>query len=126
LQMHSAPMSFPGLSLPAIPPIGGRITNVAVAGGGSGNDVVLAGNVAASNATIAGMRFDRIDAAFGGTLANARIGRLQASGPWGAFAGSGAFSTRAFVANGNYRGTFEGLQPFLANAIPAHGALAGP
>ncbi len=126
LHMRAVSTQFPGMELPAVPPIGGRITNVAVAGGGSGNDIVLAGNVAANGATIAGMHFDRIDAAFGGTLANARIGRLQASGPWGAFAGSGAFSTQAFVANGEYRGTFEGLQPFLGNAIPAHGALAGP
>src|SRR5581483_9305051 len=89
--------------------------------------------------TAPGIRFDRVDAAFGGTLADARIGRLQASDARIAEgsaercvhavesdAGSGAFSSQAFVANGAYRGMFEGLQPFLGNAIPAHGALAGP
>jgi hypothetical protein len=117
--------AFPGLALPQIPAVDGRIDSVAVAGGGSGNDVVLAGTAKAGDAAIAGMHFDRINAAFSGTMTNARIGRLSASGPWGRFNGSGAFSTQAFVASGNYRGTFEGLQPFFGSAIPVHGGVAG-
>src|SRR6185312_4072050 len=55
----------------------------------------------------------------------ASINLLHASGPWGAFDGTGEFSTQQFVARGKYRGTFEGLQPFLGSSIPAHGSLAG-
>jgi len=120
-----AHQAFPGVPLPAIPSVSGHIDRVAVAGGGSGSDIVLAGTVIGNADAIAGMHFDRIDAAFSGTLANARIGRLRASGPWGNFNGSGAFSSQAFAAAGDYRGTFEGLQPFLGSAIPAHGRLAG-
>ena len=114
------------MALPSIPDMSGHLANVAVAGGGSGDHVVIAGDVTGDDARHRRESVSiRIDAAFGGTLTNAHIGRLRASGPWGRFDGSGAFSTQAFVATGHYRGTFEGLQPFLGNAIPAHGALSG-
>jgi hypothetical protein len=117
--------AFPGLSLPEIPNVNGRIDSVAIAGGGSGANVALAGIVSGDDTDIAGIKFDRINSAFAGTLANAQISLLHASGPWGQFDGNGAFSSQAFVTTGNYRGTFEGLQPFLGNAIPAHGQVAG-
>lgn len=122
----NAHVAFPGVPLPAMPPTTGRIQRVAVAGGGSGNDVTVAGAVTANGATIAGIAFDRLGASFSGTLANARIGALHAAGPWGRFDGSGGFTTQAFAATGRYRGTFEGLQPLMGDAIPARGALAGP
>ncbi len=120
-----ATRAFPGLSLPEIPPINGRSVGMAIAGGGSGTHVVVAGSASAVGTSVAGIAFDDIDAAFGGTLNEAAINRLRASGPWGAFDGSGSFSTQRFVAYGRYRGTFEGLQPFLGKGIPGHGALAG-
>jgi hypothetical protein len=120
-----ADAAFPGLGIPAIPPITGRIERVAVAGGGPGTNVLLAGELAAHDTSIAGLGFYRIAAAFGGSLADAQIGLLHASGPWGRFDGNGAFSSQALVAAGTYRGTLEGLQPFLTNAIPAHGPVAG-
>jgi hypothetical protein len=117
--------AFPGLSLPEVPNVNGRIDGIAIAGGGSGKNVALAGILSGDDTDIAGIKFDRVNAAFGGSLANAQISLLHASGPWGAFDGNGAFSSQAFVTTGNYRGTFEGLQPFLGSAIPAHGAVAG-
>ncbi|MGA8534018.1 MAG: translocation/assembly module TamB domain-containing protein [Candidatus Tumulicola sp.] len=117
--------AFPGLSLPEVPNVNGRIDSIAIAGGGAGRNVAIAGVVSGDDTAIAGIKFDRINAAFAGTLANAQISLLHASGPWGAFDGNGAFSSQAFVAAGNYRGTFEGLQPFIGSAIPAHGRLAG-
>ncbi|MEO6834404.1 MAG: translocation/assembly module TamB domain-containing protein [Candidatus Tumulicola sp.] len=117
--------AFPGLELPEIPNVNGRIGSVAIAGGGAGKDVTLAGIVSGDDTDIAGIKFDRIAATFGGSLTNAQIGLLHASGPWGQFDGNGAFSSQAFVASGNYRGTFEGLQPFLGSAIPGHGPVSG-
>jgi hypothetical protein len=118
--------AFPGLSLPAIPNVNGRIESVAIAGGGAGKKVTLAGLVSGDGTDIAGIRFDRLAATFAGSLIKAEIPLLHASGPWGQFDGNGAFSSRAFVASGSYRGTFEGLQPFLGNAIPGHGFVSGP
>ena len=117
--------AFPGLDLPAIPIINGRIASVAIAGGGSGKDVVLAGLVSGDRADVGGVKFDRVAASFGGTLVNAQIGLLHAAGPWGQFDGNGAFSSQAFVAAGQYRGTLEGLQPYLGSAIPGHGPISG-
>lgn len=116
---------FPGLDLPQMPNVNGRAVAMSIAGGGTGTDVALAGLLAADDTDIAGVKFDRVNAAFGGTLQNAAINVLHASGPWGQFNGSGAFSSQAFVARGNYSGTFEGLQPFLGSAIPGRGALSG-
>ncbi|HEY6325377.1 MAG TPA: translocation/assembly module TamB domain-containing protein [Candidatus Cybelea sp.] len=118
-------VAFPGLSLPVMPPIDGRSVGMTLAGGGSGSNITLAGRVAGSDTTISGVRFDRLAAAFGGTMQSTAINSLSASGPWGDFSGDGLFSTQRFVAYGAYRGTFEGLQPFLGSAMPAHGRLHG-
>jgi autotransporter translocation and assembly factor TamB len=117
--------AFPGLNLPEMPKVDARSVDIAAAGGGSGRGVVLAGTFSGERAQIAGVRFDRLAALFSGGLDNAAVNRLSASGPWGRFEGDGAFSTQAFVAHGSYRGSFEGLQPFLGSAIPGHGRLAG-
>jgi autotransporter translocation and assembly factor TamB len=117
--------TFPGVELPQMPKIEGSITGLAVAGGGPGKNPVLAGTMSGRNANFAGVAFDNLSAAFGGSFSDAAVNLLHASGPWGTFDGSGAFSTQTFVARGAYRGTFEGLQPFLGNAFTAHGPIAG-
>lgn len=117
--------AFPNLALPQMPKIDGGRFGLSVAGGGSGNDIALAGIVHASETSIAGVRFAHLRASLAGTLANAPINEFTADGPWGAFAGSGAFSTQRFVAAGQYRGTFEGLAPFLGSAIDGHGPVSG-
>ncbi len=117
--------TFPGISLPEMPPVNARAVGMTLAGGGAGNDIVLAGVVRAQAADIAGVAFDRVEAGFGGTLRSAAINRLAATGPWGTFSGHGAFSSQRFVAYGAYRGTFDGLHPFLGDAIAGHGSLAG-
>jgi hypothetical protein len=117
--------AFPGLSLPQMPPIDGRVVAMTLAGGGPGRRTILAGTVSAADTSIAGVRFDRVVAAFGGTMQHAAMNLLRASGPWGTFAGNGEFSGQRFVAYGAYRGTFEGLQPFLGPAITGHGGLGG-
>ncbi len=126
LRMRAPPYpAFPNLQLPQIPTIDGGVMNAAIAGGGSGSHVVLSGLVNAAGTSIAGIRFDTVKAALAGTLANAPINLLSATGPWGTFAGNGAFSTQRFVARGRYRGTFEGLAPLTGNALAGHGPLSG-
>jgi hypothetical protein len=116
---------FPGLALPQMPPIEGRSVRIALAGGGSGANIFLAGEANARNTSIAGVRFNEVTAAFGGTLRQAAMNRIRATGPWGSFNGTGEFSSQRFAAYGDYRGSFEGLQPFLGSAISGHGYLAG-
>ncbi len=117
--------TFPGISLPRMPPVNGETVGMTLAGGGPGKNVVLAGFVRGDDASIAGVKFTSMEAAFGGTLQSAAVNLLRASGPWGTFAGHGGFSAQQFVAYGTYRGSFEGLQPFLGDAIVGHGAIAG-
>jgi autotransporter translocation and assembly factor TamB len=126
LQMH-APRSgvFPNLSLPQMPPIDGGVINAAIAGGSSGSQILLAGNVRGAGTSISGVKFSHLSADVAGTLQSAPINRLNASGPWGDFSGSGDFSSQRFVAFGGYRGTFEGLQPLLGRSIVGHGPLSG-
>ena len=86
---------------------------------------MLAGRVAGRDATIAGVGFTSLEAAFGGTLQNATIGVLRATGGWGRFAGHGGFSTQQFAAYGAYRGTFEGLRPLIGDTLEGRGPIAG-
>ncbi|MGB8908282.1 MAG: translocation/assembly module TamB domain-containing protein [Candidatus Cybelea sp.] len=126
LRMH-APRhnAFPGIPLPEMPPINSRTVGMALAGGGAGNAIVMAGNVTAADASIADVKFDRVGASFGGLMRSVAVNSIHALGPWGAFDGHGGFSAQRFVAYGDYRGTFEGLQPFLGSAIVGHGGIAG-
>ncbi|MFY9720000.1 MAG: translocation/assembly module TamB domain-containing protein [Candidatus Cybelea sp.] len=126
LRMHApAYHAFPNLSLPEMPKIDGGVMHAALAGGGSGNHIVLGGVVGATDTNIAGVQFTKLDATLAGTLASAPINRLRATGPWGTFAGRGDFSSRRFVAFGDYRGSFEGLAPLIGNAVEGRGRLRG-
>ncbi len=116
---------FPNLQLPEMPPIDGGIINAAIAGGGSGKNILLAGTVRGAGASISGVKFNHLEADMAGTLQGAPINRLRASGPWGDFDGSGDFSSERFVAFGGYHGSFEGLQPMLGSAFVGHGPLTG-
>ncbi|HUA08715.1 MAG TPA: translocation/assembly module TamB domain-containing protein [Candidatus Acidoferrales bacterium] len=117
--------SFFEAALATLPPIDATIDEAAILGGGhSGTHALLAGALAARDATIAGVRIDRLRAHFAGTLADAAIDPLVASGPWGALRGSGAFSFGGLALHGNYRGTLQGLRQFMSG-IPASGAIDG-
>ncbi len=117
--------TFPGLSLPQMPKVNGRSVGMTLAGGGSGKRIVLAGFLTGGQASVAGVKFNSVEAAFGGPLQNTAINLLRASGPWGTFEGHGGFSGQRFVAYGKYHGSFEGLQPLTGNAIAGHGRIGG-
>lgn len=117
--------SFLDTALPALPPIDAHVDEVALAGGGpSGARANLAGRLRVHDARVAGVTIDRAQAQFAGTLAGSTIDHLRLEGPWGTLDGNGAFSTRALVMRGAYRGTLQGLRPFLAGQ-PAQGAIDG-
>lgn len=117
--------AFPGMTIPEMPPIDARSVDMTLFGGGAGNGIVLAGVVGGSQARIAQVALDRVDAAFAGTMQSGAINRLRATGPWGRFEGHGGFSSQRFVAFGAYRGSFEGLQPFFGSGLTGHGPIAG-
>jgi hypothetical protein len=126
VSLHAPPRTiFPGARIPQLPAIDGMLDYAAVAGGGSGSDVVLAGRLSATKTTIAGVPFDVLGATFGGNLTDAAISRAQADGPWGTFDGAGAFSTRQIALRGSYAGTVAGLHPFTGG-ISGTGTLSGP
>jgi hypothetical protein len=117
--------ALPGVDLPVLPAIDGTIPDLSAAGTGAGDHVAVAGMARGRNISFAGVAFDSFAASFGGSMTDAAIDRLQASGPWGSFDGTGAFGGSTFVARGAYRGTLDGLAPFLGSAIPGHGGIAG-
>ena len=117
--------TFLGVALPAMPALDGIVDDATIVGGGpSGNHALLAGSVRAHATTIAGVRLDAVQARFAGTLANAAIDPIVASGPWGSLSGSGALSLNTIAVHGTYRGTLQGLRPFM-NELPASGDVAG-
>ena len=117
--------SFLGIALPVMPPLDGTVDEASIVGGeASGYHTLLAGTVRAHRTTIAGVRLDNVEASFAGTLASAAIDPIVASGPWGTLDGSGALSLNTIAVRGAYRGTLQGLRPFM-NELPASGDVAG-
>lgn len=118
--------SFGAVALPQVPPIDARVDEFLASGGGTaGTNALVAGRLAAHDAVVAGVRIDNVSGHFAGRLSGAAIDDVRAHGPWGTIAGAGSFSTNALLVRGQYDGTLQGLQPFLAGA-PAHGAISGP
>ncbi|MFN2449049.1 MAG: translocation/assembly module TamB domain-containing protein [Candidatus Baltobacteraceae bacterium] len=116
---------LPGVSIPELPPIDAMIGDADIAGTGSAQNVVVGGRMHLSPAIIAGVPFDAIAATFAGPMGASRLSSVEASGPWGAFSGEGTFGTSLIAARGDYRGTLQGLRPFLGS-LPAQGAVSGP
>jgi hypothetical protein len=120
-----AHVSFLGVALPVMPPLDSTVDDATIVGGGhSGAQALLVGSVRAHATTIAGVRLDAVQARFAGTLANAAIDPIVARGPWGTLSGTGALSLNTIAVHGSYRGTLQGLRPFM-NELPASGDVAG-
>jgi autotransporter translocation and assembly factor TamB len=116
---------FPGVKVPGLPALDGRIAGIQAAGGGPSGAIAIAGRASAGGLTIGSVRFDTISGEFGGGLADVAIDRLHATGPWGRFEGDGAFSPQTLVARGSYAGTLGGLHPFLGG-MAGTGTVSGP
>jgi hypothetical protein len=111
-------------SLPPFPAIDGSVDTAIVGGGPSSNATLLAGSIDMHNASIEGVRLDRVHARLVGTLAASAIDPLYAEGPWGNITGIGRFSFGGIAVRGTYHGTLEGLRPFMQD-IPAQGTIDG-
>ena len=117
--------SFLDAAVPQVVPLDASIDRIALEGGGrSGTAAFAAGTVSAHAIRVAGVRIDSLDARVAGTLANAAVEPVRASGPWGSIAGSGAIANGALVVRGRYHGNLSGLRPFLGGA-PAAGGVDG-
>lgn len=119
------PASFPGLTVPPLPALAGKISDINLAGAGSGRDLVLGGMLLAADTTIAGVRFRSIGASFAGSLGNVAVQTVNASGPWGRFDGRGSVSPGGMIASGTYAGSLEQLQQFTG-PIGGRGPVSGP
>lgn len=115
-----------GAIVPAIPQLRGTLDDVAIEGGGaSGTRALVGGSIDAHALSIAGFPIDRLSARFAGTLADAAVSPVHASGPWGTIDGSGALALNALALQGNYHGTLQGLRAYL-NDPSATGRVDGP
>jgi hypothetical protein len=125
LSLHTVATQFPGLTLPQVPPLGGVLQSASIVGGNDGHSAALAGTIQSGKLEIAKVPFSFARASFDGSPAAARLTGILAAGPWGTFSGAGQMSSKAFVAGGEYRGTFEGLHQFIGSDLRARGGIAG-
>jgi autotransporter translocation and assembly factor TamB len=125
LSLHTVATQFPGLTLPQVPELGGVLHSASIVGGNQGSTAAIAGTIDGGKLEIANVPFSFAHASFDGSPAAARLTGIVAAGPWGTFSGNGQMSSKAFVAGGDYRGTFEGLHQFIGSDLRAHGAIAG-
>jgi hypothetical protein len=122
--IQPSPVGLPGVQIPELPPIDAHIVQANIAGTGSSANAVIGGSMEMAPAVISGVPFDRISARFAGPFADADISSVDASGPWGTFAGQGSFAPSAIIARGRYSGTLQGLRQFIGN-FPAQGSIDG-
>ncbi|MBV9149922.1 MAG: translocation/assembly module TamB domain-containing protein, partial [Candidatus Eremiobacteraeota bacterium] len=118
--------ALPGVKVPTLPPLQGSLDSVNLAGGGSQNNVVLAGRVRASHAQIRGVPIDTVEASLAGPLANLAIPSVNVRAPWGTFEGNGDYAPNGLIARGTYDGRLESLSRFLPVSARggAHGVVA--
>lgn len=116
LHLNTSKGSFPSGILPSIPAIDGVVDSLALEGGGqSGTNALVAGDLHAHDARVAGVALDDIRATFAGRLADAAVDPVVARGPWGSIVGAGALSTGALAVRGAYTGTLQGLRGYLSD-----------
>lgn len=119
------PAALPGVVLPEFPTFGG-VLDGAFAGGGAPSDFTIAGHVNGTAMEFLGIPVTQGSVTFGGTFHELRFTRIDARGPWGHVAGTGAVAMPgAFLLSGNFDGTLEGLRRFTGD-IGASGAASGP
>lgn len=116
--------ALPGVTIPQMPPISGDVRSVGIIGGGNASAFILAGSVAAGRTNIAAVPFSSLNASFDGGISSAAISHVDATGPWGRFAGNGMFSSSRILARGRFDGTLDGLRPVLSG-VAAYGAARG-
>ncbi len=105
LAIAAAPHAPSGaeLGLPALPPFGGGLT-ATVGGEGPPSGFAIAGNVRVRDLAAGPVNVATATADVLGSPSDLRIGKIAAGGPWGTFAGSGAYGPGGLRAARNLRG----------------------
>lgn len=114
---------LPGLALVA-PAFRGTLDG-ALAGVGSPSDFRIAGDVRARDALVGSVALSDVGGHVVGRIGNFGLRGIVARGPWGTFAGDGAYLGPALALEGAYRGSFAQLQT-LTGDVGASGPVSGP
>lgn len=96
-----------------------------VAGTGRPSDFRLAGEVRARSLRVGGIAIDAAEATLSGTRSALGLGAVTARGPWGSFAGDGAYAGERLALDGTYHGSFGQLRNFTGD-VGARGPVDGP
>ncbi len=118
-----APARLPGIAL-AAPTFGGRLDG-SLAGIGPPSDFRIAGEIRGRDLRVGGLALASVAGHVVGRIGNFGLGNVAASGPWGSFAGRGAYVGPALALEGTYRGSFAQLRTFTGN-VGASGPVDGP
>ena len=118
------PPRLPGMPALAPPRFSG-VLDASVVGVGPPSAFVLAGTARLTGMSIGGIHIASATGRVLGTLTDARLADLRASGPWGGFSGAGGFDGRDLALAGDYRGSFGALEPFTGK-LGAVGAIVAP
>jgi autotransporter translocation and assembly factor TamB len=113
---------LPGLGL-APPAFSGRFSG-SVVGAGPPSRFRLVGRLGGRGVRVGDVALDRVAGSVRGAFDDLRLEDLTALGPWGAFAGTGAYADSRLALDGTYRGRFEALRPFTGD-LGASGPVAG-
>ncbi len=126
LAIAAAPHAPSGaeLGLPALPPFGGGLT-ATVGGEGPPSGFAIAGNVRVRDLAAGPVNVATATADVLGSPSDLRIGKIAAGGPWGTFAGSGAYGPGGLVLRGTYAGSLEKLATFTG-PIGGRGPVRAP
>ena len=119
----AVPVRLPGIDLVA-PTFGGRLDG-SVAGSGPPSDFRIAGDIRGRDLRVGGIVLASVAGHVVGRIGNFGLGDVAATGPWGSFAGHGAYVGPALALEGTYRGSFAQLRTFTGN-LGASGPVDGP
>ncbi len=117
------PAVLPGIDL-AAPTFGGRLDG-SFAGIGPPSDFRIAGDLRGRDLRVGGLALATVAGHVVGRIGNFGLRNVDATGPWGSFAGAGAYVGPDLALEGTYHGSFAQLRTFTGN-VGASGPIDGP
>lgn len=122
LREFVTPPRLPGLALVA-PAFHGRVSG-ALVGNGPPSRFRVAGCLEAQDLQVGTLAVTAASSAVAGSLGSVRLAGVTAHGPWGAFAGRGAYAQQRLALEGTYAGDFRKIAT-LTGDLGARGPVAG-